>query len=369
MNLKNIFGALLRRWWIAGLVLVLTAAATIWIVSNTKDQFQATATLLLATPEIVGSGGPASEDPAPDEGAAPSEVDDVRLDPNVVVEIASGDSVRSRLGIEGVEYSVTSMGDGILRVEAVSDSEVGVVETATAVIDEIARITDELEESDPARTGEISVLAQPQFARQRTIPATPSGDDLQDQVEFFAVGSVFLAITENPVQASQGNPYTASEGTLRVMQEVASTDAAREAVLDGIEDETASFEVAVQPRDAVPFMYIEATAGSPQSTIATLDAALAFLDEDLAQRQAITGAADSTWLALQRIAVSEEPELLAVSLGRPIAAVLVLGVVAAVTLALLVDSLFYTRASAQHLADSKPVSEEASVESERSRAS
>jgi len=376
MNLKNIFGALRRRWWAAGLVLGVTAAAVVWVVSNTADQYQATATLLLAGPEIMGLEGQPAEDEATEEEATEDEVsqggvNDVRLDPNVVVEIANGDSVRSRLGIEGVEYSVISVGEGILRVEALSDSEEGVVETALAVIEEIERIAEDLEASDPVSTAEITILSQPQFVRERAIEPSPDGEDpgdQEDQVEYVAVGSVFLAVDEAPDEAPQGNPYTASDGTLRVIQEVASTDQAREAVLGGIEDETASFAMVMQPRDAVPFVYVEATAGSPEATMATLDAAVSFLDEALAQRQSITGADESTWLAFQRIAVDEEAELMAVRLGRPIATVLVLGVVAAVSLALLVDSLFYTRASA-HLAGSKSVSEEASVESERSRAS
>ncbi len=85
MNLKNIFGALRRRWWAAGLVLGVTAAAVVWVVSSTADQYQATATLLLAGPEIVGLEGQPAEDEATEDEATEDEVsqggvNDVRLE-------------------------------------------------------------------------------------------------------------------------------------------------------------------------------------------------------------------------------------------------------------------------------------------------
>lgn len=297
------------------------------MVSTATDRYEANATLLLVTPDVVGS----------DDEQSPAQELDLILDPAVVSEIAGGDGFLSRLGPNerNVDYSVTPVGGGVLRVEARSDSEDVVLDTAAALIDEIQRVAEQLDESDPQRAGEVSVLSQPRFARERTI----TDREGNDQTEYYSVGSVYLAISEEFRSSTPPNPYTASDGTLRVIQEASSDPAAREEILAGTEDEQASFEVGRQSLDPVPLLYVSASAATPQATMDTLESVLSFVDTDLADRQALTGADEDTWLEFQRLVLSEEAEKLEASLGRPIAAVVVLGLVAALSLALLIDSL------------------------------
>ena len=366
MNLISIFQALRKRWWVAGLVLLITAAGVYWVVSNARDQYQAAATLLLAGPELVGGdGGNIGESDSSQEA-------EVRLDSSVVLEIAEGDEVRARLGSvgEGIDYSITPVAEEILRVEAVSGSEDAVVEMANAVIDEIRRVTEELDGSDTQRTGEVTILSEPRSVRERTI----LGSEGADQTEYFAEGSVLLAIEEtfdDSADVSTANPFAPSIGALRLIQEVSSTAAAREQVLATVGDEQASFEVVFETRDPIPLMFVTASASTPQTTMATLEATLLFLDGALADRQALTGADESTWLQFQRIAVPETAEPMGVRLGRPIATVLVLGVVAAVSLALLVDSMMSYRSGqpVSRPSDESTTSESAIAGSKRSRAS
>lgn len=327
MNLSSVFRVLKERWWVAGLVLLVTAAGVYWIVSTATDRYEAYATLLLVTPDVVGS----------DDEPSTAQQPDLILDPAVVSEIAGGDGFLSRLGSNerNVDYSITPVGGGVLRVEARSDSEDVVLDTAAALIDEIRRVAEQLDESDPQRAGEVSVLSQPRFARERTI----TDREGNDQTEYYSVGSVYLAISEEFRPSTPPNPYTASDGTLRVIQEASSDPAAREEILAGTENEQASFEIGRQSRDPVPLLYVTTSAATPQATMDTLDSVVSFLDSDLADRQASTGADESTWLELQRLVFVEEAEKVEARLGRPIAAVVVLGVVAALSLALLIDSL------------------------------
>jgi len=339
MRLSPIAAAMRRRWWVVAGVMLITVFGVIWTVT-TNARYEATAILLLASPAITG----AESDQVPDEddGSAsdPAVADDqgdgTALHPAVVVEIAESDNTRESLGLAAsdVDYTITATENGIIRVETVADVESRLVATATTLIREIERIVAELDTADPLRTAAPRVLSEPRFVRQRTVVEA----DGTSRTEFYAVGSVLVEIDET-LAAAPLNPYIASDQTLRVIEEVASTTPVIEAIREEVGDEEAEFEIVFQQRDAAPIVHVVASAMTPESTMSTLDAALAFLDADLADRQARAGADESTWIFFQRLALPTEAVTPEGSLRRPIATIIVLGLIAATTLAVLVDSL------------------------------
>ncbi len=324
MNLNQIAIVLRRRWWVVASVLLLTVLAAALTVVRGSD-YEATASLLLASPELGGS------DQTPSESGA-------TLDPSIIVEIVDGDSTRVDLGsqFDVTDYSVTVIADRILRVEAASDTAAGVVQTADAVIGEIQRVAEDLY-AEEGRDATLDILSRPTIARQRTL-SSPIGET---SVEFFAAGSVLLAVKEvNEIAAS--NPYTASGETLRVLAEVVEPERVRESITKGIDDGDAKFEIIFDSYDVAPILHVVATAPNAEAAMDTLEAAVAFLDGDLKERQALAGADGSTYLSYQRLVYPEVAEQ-AGGLQRPIATIVVLGVVAAVSLAVLVDTIIANR--------------------------
>lgn len=333
MNLGDIARALYRRWIVSVPVLVLTAIAVVVVVSTADTTYEATATLLLAEPEIVGSS---DEDPDEPAQATP-------LSPTAIAEIAEGDRVRSRVIPEGsdADYSITPRDNRILRIEATSQDEAIVVTTANQVIDEIVDILGEMDSAESSTNLEGEILARPTRARQRLV-AIGAGETA---VEYYASGSVLVSIEQEAV-VSQANPYAASGGTLRVIEEVASTESVKESVLASVEG--ADYVIAFTPRDLAPIMRVTATAPQPETTLDALDAALGFLDDELAGRQEITGAEPATWLRWQRLDIPNEPEEVSPNLRRPVATIVVLGLVGAASLAVLAESVVTYRNKGAH---------------------
>jgi hypothetical protein len=330
MNLSEIARVLQRRWMVVASVLLLTVLAVFLTAIRANSDFQATAILLLASPELGGSDQQTSE--SSDDGS-------MALSPSIIAEIVRGDNTRVALGPESnvTDYAVTVTADNILQVEATNDTADGVVQTADAVIDEIQRVVEDLkaENSEPAAT--LDILSRPRVPRERTLVG-PTGET---SVEYYASGSVLLTIEANETELF--NPYTPSGGTLRVLVEVASTERVRESIMDVIDDDEATFELIFDSRDVAAVLHVVATANSADGAMDTLDAAVGFLDDDLEERQMLAGADESTFLWYQRLAYPDEAEVASGGLQRPIATIIVLGVVAAVSLAILVDSVIGSR--------------------------
>lgn len=331
MDVAELSKAVYRRWWIAAAVLMVTLAGTLLVIVRAETQYEATASLLLVGPEILGSGTdemPPAETPT--------------FTPGMVAEVVAGDETRQELDVDGdlAAYEVIVSDEGtILRVEATAETADPVVPTAVSVMEAIERtVADFQAQSQGENEPEVrfEVLSDPSLARQRTVVG-PGGER---QVEYVATGAVFLSIRADATP--QGNPYSASEGTLRVLQEVASAPSTRAAALSGIEG--ADFAVAMQSRDSAPIMHVTATAGTESDTMGALDAAIGFFDQQLAERQVLTGAPEFTWIRFQRLYVPETATAVSGNLRRPLVTIIGLGIVAAVSLAVLADSVLLQRA-------------------------
>jgi len=331
MDVAEIAKAVQRRWRVAASVLLVTLVATIVVMVSAASQHQAVASLLLVAPEIVGSSPDDSETDTPSI-----------LTPGVVAEVVEGDEVRQGLEVAGgpADYEVIVTQDGtILRVEATAETEARVVPTAAAVVEAIERTVAEFVEQTGGEGGSaviLEVLSRPSLARQRTV-IDESG---QSRVEFVASGSVLL-LTGELVGPQKGNPFSPSEGTLRVLQEVASSPSTRASVLSG--KEGADYLVELDTREGAAILRVTATASTTDDTLDVLHAAIAALDGDLAERQALTRAPEASWLRLQRLYVPEVATDVSGTLTRPLVTIVGLGLLAAVSLAVLADSILLAR--------------------------
>jgi len=331
MDVAEIAKAVQRRWQVAASVLLVTLVATIVVMVSAASQHQAVASLLLVAPEIVGSSSDDSETDTPSI-----------LTPGVVAEVVEGDEIRQGLDVPGgpADYEVIVTQDGtILRVEATAETEARVVPTAAAVVEAIERTVAEFVEQTGSEGDSaviLEVLSRPSLARQRTV-IDESG---QSRVEFVANGSVLL-LTGELVRPEKGNPFSPSEGTLRVLQEVASSPSTRASVLSG--KEGADYFVELDTREGAAILRVTATASTMDGTLDVLHAAIAALDGDLAERQALTGAPEASWLRLQRLYVPELATDVSGTLTRPLVTIIGLGLLAAVSLAVLADSILLAR--------------------------
>lgn len=349
--------ALIRRWWVVVPVLLLTMGGVVLVGISAGSQYQARATLLLAGPEIAPGD-------AADDGLG------AILDTSVVIEMAEGDATRALLDPNIVRHSVSEVGSGVLRIEAVGEPGAPVVPAGRTIIAEVERVVEELDAEDDERAAEVRVLSEPRSPRQRII-VEANGDT---RTEVFSVGSIQLLIA-GQAPSSVENPYNPSGGFLRIIDEDAAVPAVSESIREAVGDPEASFDLQYDSRDAAAIVHVVATATTAETTMATMNEALAFLDEDVARRQTLAGADESTWIVFQRIALPQEAEVLSSSLGRPIAAVVGLGVVAAASLAILVDSLLAARPwggrprhfAAREVDETAPDDADATTSSERRR--
>lgn len=362
MNLRLVLEALRRRWWIAVPILLLTAAGVLWITSDSNAEYEATAILLLAGPQVSGSDTTTETATEQAVEGDPGAI----LDRSAVIEIVVGDETRSTLtpNAELVDYTVTEVGGGVLRVEATSQSAEAVVDTANTVITEVGRVVQELDAADDSRTAEIRPLAEARVPRQREVV----DEEGVAETVYFARASVQLEIV--PAGSALQSPYTATAGTLRIIEEAASSPAVIEAIRAEVGDPRAQFELVYQLRDAAPIVHVVARASSREATMDTLQEVLTYLDEDLAERQALTGAGESTWVEFERLTMPESASVPAGRLRRPIVTVIALGIVAAASLAVLVDTLM-GRGTPLRLTrqDGAHVETESAKETRRSRSS
>lgn len=324
MDVFVVVQTVLRRWWVVLPTLALTAGAVALVLMRVEPEYEATASLLLAAPELTQVPGEEAAEGAPASAA-------------VIAEIVQGDEVRDRLAQGGAsaDYLVEVTGDGsILRVVATDASQSRVVPTVEAVL---AAIDETVAERVGAQQDvRLDVLSRPSQARAATVPDADGGTS----TVYEATGSVrLLGLGEDG--AIGANPYVASGGTLRVLQEVAASPEARGAVLEG--ERNASFNLHMENRDAAPILYVSAQGTDPDGVMRTLDRAVTYLNDVLLDRQQQVGAPESTWIRLEPLSMPAAVTQLSANVRRPVLMIAGLGMIAAVSLALLVDNLMLRR--------------------------
>lgn len=324
-----IFRILLRRWWVVVPTLAVTAGALMLVLTQVEPEYEANASLLLAGPELTQGTQP--------EG----ETGTTELSATIVAEIVQGDSVRDQLGGDSLaDYRVEVTGDSILRVVATSDSQGTPVPTVQAVlqaIEEVVATRQQELDVPPEMVPRVDVLSEPTQARASTAPDGQGGT-----LEVYEATGSAAILTDADTAGAGGNPYTASGGTLRVLQEVAQSPQGRTAVYEGVASPE-PFTVHMENRDMAPILYVTAHGENPNGVMQTLERAVAFLNGELADRQQRAGVDEDRWIRLETLSMPAGAVEMSANLRRPLLTILGLGLIAAVSLAVLADSLIAYR--------------------------
>lgn len=350
MDIMDVLRAIARRYWVVLPILIVTFVGAALVVTNAIPTYEARATLQLVDPTELGRAEPQT---------ASSQFADTR----VIVEVVLSDTTRTSLGKDAsADYTVSLSDNGkIISVQAFGDQD-AVVPTASAVIGAISGIFADVEE-DLGETTKASfeVLAQPTQARERIVTVGPD----VTATEYYALGAVLVDFQEtDPIAA---NPIGAGEGTLRALEIVAESASIKRSEFDiDPEEGTRDYSIDLIPRTSI--LTIDANGTSSEETIELLGDVSQFLEAKLDQRQAATGADESTWLEFETLAADPEGERVSGNLRRPLLTVLGLGVVAAVSLAVLADNLLNLRSerrrprnSTDEVPDEAPTAENQTV--------
>lgn len=322
MDVIEIARTVLRRWYVVLPVLLVTAGLAYTIFSTAESEYETTGSFLLTDASLAGAssggGGPLS------------------LSPQVIAEIAQGDEVRLAVVDAGgtADYEVvTGTEEGLLRIQAVGDAEQATVLTVHLVIEEIDRLIAERQEAagvPEGRRGTVEVLASPSTAR-REVTENADGEEVSGYV---AGGAVRMT----GIGAQGANPYAASyTGTIRVLEEVMVSPQVQTEV--AVAGGRGTYEVAMRQRDTAPIIYVTGRATSPQASMETFTVTLERLRTELRERQERAGAPAASMLTLEPLSVPTTPVLIGGELRRPLIVIVGLGLLAAVSLAVLVEGL------------------------------
>lgn len=319
LDLLTLLVVVLRRWPVVLPVLALTALVAVYLANTTPAEYQARASLLLT---------PYEQSLMADEDGG-SAMSAQELDTSSIIELLQSPATRSRLRSQGAtgDYAIAVIGDGsILRVTATGEAEDKAVRTVEAVFEEIERVV---------RTGQEGVSgALPVRVERLASPGLVSqaqADEEGGKSSAVASGSMLL------VRPDAGeNPYRASGYSSRVLQEVIGGPTGRRRVREA--GGTGTFLIEQLNRDTAPILYVEATDAEAESTDRTLDAVLDVLTDELAVRQSALGIPPTVQMVLEPLAMPGRATLVSNNLKRPILTVAGLGIVAAVSIALLVEA-------------------------------
>lgn len=319
MDIIEIARTVFRRWYVVVPVLMVTGVLVFAVASNAEPTYETSGSFLLADAALVGG----SEQPG------------VTVTPQVVGEVVQGDAVRQRVREQGgtADYEVAvENAEGLMRITATGESEQAAVTTVQVVTEEIQRALAErqAEAGTPEqRRGTVEVLSSASTARL----VVPDGAE-DEAAGYVSTGALKVNLPDD----TGGNPYAASlGGTTRVLEEVMQSPQVRQEITG--ERSADTYEVTMLPRDTAPILNLAVTSASAQGAMDTYDAVADRMATELRERQELAGARPASMLTLQPLSVPAGVTVAGGELRRPLIVIVGLGLVAAISLAVLVEGL------------------------------
>lgn len=320
MDLISVLKLMVRRWYIAGPVIVATLIVAFVMQSNVPREYEARGTLLLSSPEFDPSRAP-----------------------QVAVELA--DAVARLRGPEGLaeveagggmeEYTIRQRDDLNAEVRVPGDSTAAAT-TARILMEQMGQAVVDRQ----ARAGipeEERVQPQTQVSVREIEQDPDAGDDARvdfPQADRVTIGSLNLV---DPARA-RGNPFPAGDATSRVLQLAVHSDAGRLLVRERVaREELLDFEVV--PQGGPGIIEIRLTTSDPQVALSAFDVVHEVLQDELDRRQARADVPVSRRLVLEVLGAPQAPVDVTGPVDRATAAIVGLGGLLAVGLVLLVENL------------------------------
>lgn len=319
MDLLALVKVILRRWYVVLPVVAAAVGVAAWMQLDTAREYQSMGTLILSPPE---------HDPA--------------RSPSVAAAVASAvQDLRSSAGVDAIveaggsdDFSVTRL-EGLQVQVTVPDQ--GAEDTVELVMERIAQsVLDRQLDAD---------IPEDEQIRWRTAVGTGSEappDDLEpDEDDPTSASTVGLLTIEDPT-AGRSNPFSANDTTARLLQYAIQSDAGRLEVFQRVaHPEFRSFSVA--PQSGPGILSVSTTAGDPMVAHSAFDHVAAALEEELSNRQDRAEVPTNQRLVLEVLAAPAGAVDVTAPVNRGAAAIVALGGLLAVALAILVENVAYRR--------------------------
>lgn len=330
---------IVRRWFIAAPILLLTVVAATVVYSRMEHTYMAEGEVMLASPAAVvdqieqplTGGTDATGDSAADGNVHPTP-----LNARVVGELVTSGSVRDRLQDRGATatWDLDIDNDAsIIRVTASSANRNDVVPTVQEVLKAIEQVVTERQERldlpESTRVA-VEVLAT---------PTTPQEKSQESGVEYFATGSAMLA--GSSPSSDIESAYGASQFTAQVLERVMRSDQAREKV--AALGAQSGYEIKIDRRDTANIFYISTTGADADNVVASFGSVVTVLEGELFSRQEGSGVEAGSTARIDPLSVPTTARDVSSNQLRGIIVILGLGVAAAFSLALLAEGMLSRR--------------------------
>jgi hypothetical protein len=312
MDIISIIQAVLRRWYVALPIVVLAAAAAIYLQTSTPPTYEAVGQALLADPALDPSGLPTSI----------VDLDDILLeleDPALREELQTGDAT----------YQLEADDRASATIIVRAGSEAAAEATAQAVGAWLReRVQDVQSDAEVPAAERLQVRGS-----ERIITSL---DEDTGSVE--AIASVTLF---DPT-AGIANPFVASATTVRLLVVAVQSDEGRQTVLartgPGV-----GFVLSQSTNDAAPILTITTTGADQDAVLASFDVVREVVDEELQRRQDRAEIPTSRRTRIETLAQPQTARDVSPPLNRAAAALFGLGALLAAAAAIATDSVVARR--------------------------
>lgn len=311
MDIISIVLTVLRRWMLVVPILLLTLGVAAVVESRTDAEYSAFGSVLLSQPELDPSRLPLTR----------TEIEAVRGE----VETAAADG---DLAVGGSEVTILHTAEQTIEVVAVGSSESEVADASRAITAELSSRFAELQE-------EKGIVPE---ERTEVVDIDVQYSEAEEVQQLEVVRTLYL---DDPTLGID-NPFGASPQTARVLEVSLESDAGRFALAEDVGHQI-EFNISQADRDAAPIVGIETLADSQEQAIADFDHVLAALARELDARQARAMVPESRRVVVDVLAAPQSVEDVSPPIGRVTVAIVGLGGLLAVGLALLVESVLGRR--------------------------
>ncbi len=323
MDILTVLRTILRRWLVVVPIVVITFVAAFVVGTGTEPEYGMEGTAVL----VSASGAPAAPRDASSFAAVSGPV---------FAETLRSSEARMRLAEAGatVPYAIeVDPATSILRVRADSPDAGANVQTVEIVLDSLARELELLEE-----TAEIPDSGRATVRKLSEPSVQPGGAPA-------AVGSAFLV----PKGPEGPNPYPPSGYTARLLTERILGAEAQQRVLQRV-GAVATFSVTQNQRDDAPIIYLTSGGTDADEVERVFTAAREVVEELLDEQQAAAGVEVGRRTRLVPLNTPAGAVQTSGSVVKSVVTVVGLGLIAAATAAIVVESLA-TSATARRRAD------------------
>lgn len=320
MDILTIARSVFRRWYVVVPIVAGALAVAFYMNSTIPPQYEAQGQILLASPDLDPSNLPRSF-----------------VDLGELAGLLVTDAVQAPLLAGDASIDVSASGDTLALVVS-SSSPTDSRTTNQNIIAWLGEQVEDRQADEDFEAGERLVL---QSATQAIEDADEPLSD--DEAEFGGAASVDGAELATTIQlddpaARVVNPFGASNQTARVLTVAIQSDEGRRRVAER-SGPGVSFSLGQDARDAAAIMTITTVGADPQAVLDAFDHVTAELRTSLADREARAEVPPTRRTRIEPIAAPQSVIDVSPPLDRSVAAIIGLGGLAAIAVAVMIDSI------------------------------